>query len=125
MPDKGEKYRALLEGLRNQSSTIGGVVLLKIEGTIIASTCNSSCDMETVGSIVPSTMNIIQEALQQFSLDGIEQVTIKGKRDFIVLYPIKQRLILVVLAQLEVALTSLYRHIKATAGKIAEILERG
>ena len=125
MPDKGEKYRTLLDELRNQSSTIGGVVLLEPEGTAIASTSDSLYDMETIGSIVPSTMNIIQEALRQFSLDGIKQVTIKGKNDFVVLYLIKKQLVLVVLAKIEVGLASLLRHIKITVEKIAEILERG
>ncbi len=95
--EKYAHFQEIIQAWKDSSDEINGVALFDKEGVPLASTF-SSMDVETLGTVVASTLKVGQEGLENFGRKEVKQLLLKTKDSFIILKSIGKKGNLLVLA---------------------------
>ena len=116
-----ERFQNILEKLC-QAPRIKAAVLTDLEGCLVSQVLPSSCDKETLGTVICSTLAMTEDTIRDLGREEVKRICIKGKNGFIILHPINEITVLMVLASLDTDLKNLLLDIETSAKSIAQVI---
>jgi predicted regulator of Ras-like GTPase activity (Roadblock/LC7/MglB family) len=114
----------ILQELCTQLPDIKAIALTQDE-KVVAKALPPACDVETMGTVISSTLLMMENTIHELGHQKAEQVLIKGKQGFIVLHVMAGQTVLMVFTNPSIVLHTLFAEIQRIAQKIGELLERG
>jgi predicted regulator of Ras-like GTPase activity (Roadblock/LC7/MglB family) len=120
MNDQTAQYYQMLEVLY-KACNLEAIVLTDMDGRLIAKILPPSSDIETIGSVVTTTLTMVQSIIREMGRKEIKQFLAKGKSGFILLRPILNQKVLMVFAPPSMLLSTLFLEVDKLATNILQL----